>query len=205
MELTYEKSNHDGAMSPPKPVVAGTESAAATGPQLTYDQTDKPVPQGMPPEHLPDEIRALRDADDDRRMYSPQVTYRDAGLEDALAIPEIEAEEQSASAAEYREIFADHGMAPDEAREVVQLARGLTASPPDEATQESWRAEAWRRLVDENGGEKGAREALELAQRLTARDPRVGHILEATRLGNHPRVIAMMVSKARTEKARGRL
>lgn len=202
--FSYPASDHAEAEAD---ISARGESRAAPpgteAPQFSYDKTDQPLPQGAP--DLPEAVRSLREQDEARQMFSPQLDYRDSGLEEAFTLPEITEELRAAVVGEYKEIFADHGMSTNEAREVVSLARELTANPPDEATEATWQGEAWQRLVETNGGPKGAKEALELAQRLVARDPRVAHILEVTRLGNHPKMVELMVAKARSEKARGRL
>jgi hypothetical protein len=86
---------------------------------------------------------------------------------------------------------------------VVGLAREIAATPPDEATEQQWQAEASKRLREMHGQEAG--NVLALARQLVARDPRVAALLDSTRLGNHPRVVELVVQRAIAEKARGRL
>lgn len=211
--FSYPNSTHAQCASDPPAAQAPTAKPVASDPPAdpladaaAVIYRDKPKPKGAPADQVPPVVRDLREQDDARKMFSPQNDYRDSGLEDALAgVAEVADDVKAAAAAEYREIFADNGLNTTEARDVVSLARELVANPPDETTQQTWQADGWKDLVRTYGGEKGATEALELAKRLVMRDPRVAQLLDHTRLGNHPRIIKLMVEKARSERSRGRL
>jgi hypothetical protein len=112
---------------------------------------------------------------------------------------------KSKATAESKEIFCDLGFSAPEARDVVSLVKQVSENPPDEATQASWQKEAWADLVRSSGGENGARESLGLAKKLLNRDPRTKQIVLSLGLGNNPRIVKLMVEKARAERARGRL
>jgi hypothetical protein len=161
------------------------------------------APRGEAQDDLPPAVRELRAQREG--WFKPENDYRDAGLEDAFAAFDLTDQERAAVVGEYKQIFSDLGFTTSDAREVMDLARTVIDNPPDEVTESAWQNEAWNELVKTNGGVKGAKEALELAQRLVQRDPRFAAALEATRLGNSPRMILKMVEKARAERARGRL
>lgn len=165
---------------------------------------EKPAPQGAPPEAIPENIKNLRKEDEARQMFNAQSTYGDVPLEDVFAKVEgFGGEEKAAAAHEYREIFADFELSGPEAKEFLSLAQELHADMPTAETEVAWQNQAVKRLVEVHGD--GAAAAVDLAKQLVARDPRIGAILEATRLGSHPRVIELVVEIAQRQKLRGRL
>jgi len=209
-EFSYAASPELARADTPAPAPAPGASPAAVPGEVkpfSYPETDRKPAQGTPADQLPDAVRKLREERGTGQWGSPQNDYRDSGLEAALALPEIPAEQQAMVAAEYREIFRDYSMSTSEARDAVSLARDVIASPPDEATQGEWRREAVDQLVRLHGGdEKEATASLELARAAIARDPRVADLIARhPGLGDHPKFVMMMVEKGRQEKARGRL
>jgi hypothetical protein len=74
----------------------------------------------------------------------------------------------------------------------------------DEAGMASMEAEARARLVREHGAE-GAEKALEAARALVSRDQRVAQILNQTRTGSHPAVVARLAREAMKQRAAGKL
>lgn len=167
-------------------------------------KTEKP--EGEFKVELPEAIAKLRQEDTTRRMYSAESVYKSSdGLEDALGdAVEIPAEVQTAAAAEYREMFADMQLEPNEARDVVGLFRHVAKNPADEATEREWRQASLTQLENQHGKQEVGK-ALELARKLVQRDPRVDFLLRYTGLGSHPKVVALLVQKARSESAAGRL
>jgi len=206
--FAYENSDHahepeEGAA--PADVQTPRQDDVTSARTFSYEKTSQAAPQGVPMDALPEKVRELRE-DPARRMFSPQNDYRDAGLEEAFDLPDVPDEAKAAAAAEAREMFADYGLSTAEAKDVLQLARSNLANPPDEATEARWRDEAWSGLVRAHGGdEKAAQQALDVAKKLLERDPRAAAICTHARLGNHPAFVRMVVEKARSEKARGRL
>jgi hypothetical protein len=143
-------------------------------------------------------------------MYPAQSTYADSIKESDLVLPPDATPEQrrvvAVATAEMREMFADIDLAPEEARDVVSWAKEIAATPPTPEQEKQTQGEAIARVLRRNGGDEEATKAdIILAQRLVARDPRIGRLLDVTRLGNDPRVIEVLIQKARQERIKGRL
>jgi hypothetical protein len=189
--LTYENS--------PAPAVPAEKASAAPGIthppelQLSYGKTDQPAPKGAPSDQLPPAVRELREQDDARKMFSAQVTYKDA-----IKAADGASEQDKAAAAEWREIAADSGLSVEETRELVSVFEGMT-QPPTAEVKAQWEAEAISELVREFGKE-GAVDALTDAMRLVARDPRVRDFLDSTGLGSHPAYVKRLVQAARSNR-----
>ncbi len=169
-------------------------------------------PEDAVPIQVPEAVKELRKGDsplfDGRQAYSTAILIDDFQTtpEEGGNVAEIPDHVKTAAVQEYRAIFHDLGVAPTEAREVVTLARQLGKEPPTAELEADWVRQASQRLVDMNGGSiEEANTALSLAKALVQRDPRLKAVLELTRLGSHPRVIELMVQRARSEKMRGRL
>lgn len=163
-------------------------------------------------ENLPEPVKKLREGNsalfDGREAYSTAITIDDFApmSDEASEASDIPEHVKAAAVQEYRAIFHDLGVAPDEAREVVGLARQLGREPPTAEAEAEWTREAAQQLVDTNGGSiEEANAALSLAKELVQRDPRLKTILEVTRLGSHPRVVKLLVQRARAERVAGRL
>lgn len=69
-DFAYANTDH----SPP---AVNSLPPAVDADTFTYDRTDVEPPKGTPDSVVPAEIRALRENDEDRRMYSAQTTYRE--------------------------------------------------------------------------------------------------------------------------------
>lgn len=156
--------------------------------QRIYAQPEAPKPS----DEIGDELKQERN-DPARRMFSPQVTYRDA----------VTTPENPELAVELREVFADVQLSEPEARTVMDLGRRTVENPPTDEQVAAWRTESNDVLRREFGGDAGA--ALADAQQLVARDQFLGRLLEATGLGNHPDVIRTLCTKARSLRLAGRL
>lgn len=162
------------------------------------------VPKALPEvKGIPEAVAALREAS--KGIYDPATPYAEAiGIdrEDGIE-PKPEA---LAAVNELRLMMADTGIAPVEAKEIATIARTLAATPPTGEQEAEWGREASKVLLDTNNQNIDAANAdLALAKQLVQRDPRVKAILEYTRLGSHPRIIELMVERARAERAAGRL
>lgn len=186
----------------PSVVVPTSEPAAEKQPE---DQSQEQQAN----DYVPENIKAIRNQPE-RQMWSPQKTFGESiTVEDFIVPPDASPEQQEQIAAavpEFREIFEDVGLEPDEARSLVTLARKLTTNPPTPEQIKQSREYLVRDLLEvANGDEKAVLEDLNLAWKLANRDPRVARLLEVTRLGNSPRVIKMFIQKAKQERSKGRL
>jgi hypothetical protein len=161
----------------------------------------------QPPEieiDVPEGIAKLREGDP--AMYAPETPYEQAISADDFAEDETPEEVKSAVIGELRRMAHDTGIAPDELREVVSIGKQLAAEPPTPEIELQWQQQAVKRVLELNDQDvKRAQADIDLARALVARDPRLVKILEATRLGNDPRVIEKFVQLARRERLRGRL
>lgn len=156
-------------------------------------------PAALAPENdLPDSIKELRN-DPARRLIPADVLYRGAGVETLFEGTPTSKEDTRA----WNEIFADHSASIDEARTMVQLIHEARKSPPDEATVTAWGRTATARIKELYGDK--ADSMIADGRRLVARDPRVSQLLIDSGLGSHPDVVAMLVSKAASQRASGKL
>jgi hypothetical protein len=160
-----------------------------------------------PPEvkfDVPEAVAKLRETNS--KMFDPEPPYEQAISADDFVEDGAPEHVKTAVLGELRRMAHDTGIAPTEAREVVDIAKQLVAEPPDESTQQGWRESAVKRVMDLNSGNVAAAQRdVDLARQLVARDPRLVKLLEVTRLGDHPAVIEKFVQLARRERQRGRL
>jgi hypothetical protein len=201
--FSYPNSQHTPSAAPaatpapaapapaPAPAAPAAEQPAGEPKPFSF-KTDQPLPQGRSADQLPPDIRKEREEDPNRKMFSPQVTYRDA-----IAAKDDWPAENKALAAEFREIAADMELPEPVVRELAAISNGLTELPSAE-TKASWEAEAWNALRGQYGGEQGARDALAAAQRYIARDPLLVEYLKGTGLGSHPKFVQAAVQAARS-------
>jgi len=193
----YGKSSVPSTPAEQSPPVEAAKPAEATQTSAeAKPATETPAAAG----ELPDAIRELRD-DPLRRLFSPQGTYAGVQLESAMeswtAAPEVKA----AAAAEYREIFADMGASPSDAQEIVDAASRFTAEPMT-AERDASNTNAAIQLLNEHFG-KDWPSALQAAQQMIARDPRLTRMLDTSRLGNDPQTVLKIAQLARSAKMRG--
>jgi hypothetical protein len=190
------------------PVQPATTAAEAMYPSMP-DATEPEQPEAQPADvnplesHTPEEVKALRDADPTRRLYSAQETYKgelSAEVFDSVEGEGITPEVRQQAAATWREIAADIELSPVEVRELIPV---FQAPPPTPDQQASNRAVAMQWLVDQYGDGAGA--ALEAAQSLVARDPRVAALLEHSGAGDDPRVVKKVVAVALKQVRAGKL
>ncbi|CAM2158929.1 conserved hypothetical protein [Paraburkholderia tropica] len=187
------------ANSTPQTEAQAQADTPAEKPQTETPATDAPA---QTPE-LPDAIRELRN-DPLRRMFSAQGTFAGVPLEESMQNIGGTPAEVSAIASEWREVFADLGASPNDARELVMLAQQHGANmPADAAGDGKLYASAVDALVRQYGSD--AQAALDDARALIARDPRLGSFLDKSRMGNDPRTVLKVVQLARSAKMRGEL
>lgn len=191
------------------PVQAETTATEAMYPSMPDAADPETQPEAQPVDDInpleagtPDEVKALRDADPARRLYSAQETYKgdlpDAVF-DSVEGEGITPELRQQAAATWREIAADLELAPTDLRELIPV---FQAPPPSAETQAANRAVAMQWLVDQYGDGAGA--ALEAAQALVARDKRVSMLLDRG-AGDDVRVVKKVVASALRQVASGKL
>jgi hypothetical protein len=187
---------------------AEAEPAAETmltdAPQAEADKSLYPSMNEEKPfvdSNAPDAVKALRDADKDRRMFSPQRAYASdlpASIFDRVEGITAEVREQAAGV--WREVAADLQIPPVEVRELVGI---FQAPPPPPEVQEANRSASMKWLIDQHGDRAG--HVLEAAQALVARDPRVAALLDHSGAGDNPKVVAKIVASALRQVASGKL
>lgn len=186
-ELSYENSSHQAEPASIANDAAQQDQARSFAYPTMHEQQNPP--KGA--EQVPEAVRKLREADSDRRMFSPQKSYAQA-----LPIDPEWPTKVQATIAELREVAADLGLSDVEARALGELLQREPASDEERAAS---RAELQRRYGP------GADEELAEAQKLVARDPRFREFMDAAGWEAHPRLVMIFADKARAERARGRL
>lgn len=187
---------------------AAAPTMLTTEPEPEPTAADRMFPAPPPAPELtstPGNIKELRESDTDRGLFDAAGMLKDS-LPDT-AFDDIEGhtpEIRQQATAEWREIAVDMGMGNDDVQQFSRVYREAIATPPDEATQAKWQAASVKRLVERYGPD-GAESALNLARDLVRRDHRVSALLDHGQLGNHPKVVEMLVEKALREATRGRL
>lgn len=182
-----------------------TEQAKPEQPPVTTEEPreEKPAEPTDAKSHIPDAIRGLRD-DPLRRMFSAQGTFAQVPLEESMQNLGYEPDTAKAVAAEFREVFADLGASPDDAKQLVMFAAQHNANMPADAAADAQLAASAADMLSRHYG-KDAAEALSDAQKFVARDPRLFRMLDDTRLGNDPQTVMKIVQLARSAKLRGEL
>lgn len=201
------KAFYDHPSSQP---VAAAPAEATPAPQTPAEASLYPSMDNTPPEvnpTVPAEIRELREADSDRKMYSAQTTYGDAVPEDLLAsaigVDGLTAETVQAATAEYREIAADAGLAPIEVKTFINEFKTAAAAPVTAEAQAAMRSASVKMLVETYGERAGS--VLELTQAMVAKDHRVSTLLDQHGMGDRPQVVKMLAEAALRQATAGRL
>jgi hypothetical protein len=163
------------------------DAPGSTSQQELADRIYAASPAPAARDDVPDAVKALREADTARHMFSPAKAFA-ADLPDG-SLPGVDI-------AEAREVAADLGVEPADLREFRALANDTTE--PD--------VEAWRVQSHEMLAERGYTAAdLDAARQLARRDPRVMDYLNATGLGDHPKVVERFIHLARRARIAGTL
>lgn len=175
---------------------------------LTTDAMPEPAstPKASQPvadPNAPDNIKALRDADQGRKLYGAQGAYSGTLPADVLTgVESTDEGTKSAAVAVWNEIFYDLGVDVQDVNQFVLLAKQTRANPPDAKTIAEWQTEANRRLKERYGDSAG--KALSAAKGLVFRDPRVAGMLDRTGIGNHPDVVLRFARLAQGQTAKQR-
>jgi hypothetical protein len=165
------------------------------------DHTDEPAEVEAPAQQ--DDVAATLF---DTKPKEPEGLYHaDDPLSESLTVDDLQVdapiEDKQAFVQTVREAAASTGLDAQDVRECVGLARDLTANP---APAEQLQAEASKRLIEMAGGDVAEAERdLAMAVEFVTARPQLAAVLEATGLGNHPRVVELAVQAARRAKLRG--
>lgn len=190
----YANSDHVAPESEAKADTLPTRGTALTG-----GEPPAPAPQAQQPAkhddgiRVPDEVAKARA--ENPSLHDALGTYRGVlspGTLSAALPPDL----GEPVVAEVAQIFADHDLSPAEASEVLQV---LKAPAPSDAEQAQWQRDTERFLATVTDADARA------AVALLDRDPRVAELLETTGAINNPKVVRMLVDKARSLRAKGRL
>lgn len=183
--------------------LAGGEPPAQQRPFYGNSQHDvkpagekAPAPQAKPDDgiRVPDEVAKLRA--ENPSIHDPLGTYRSVLGEPGTLTAALPAEVGEPVVAEVANILADHELSVPEASEVLQV---LKAPAPSDSERAQWQRDTESYLATVSDADAAA------AVKLLERDPRVAQLLETTGAINNPKVVRLLVDKARTLRAKGRL
>jgi len=200
------------APQPRAPETPNPRSEPAPQPQAERTQEERAQqafygqPEEVPAVEVPESIKAMREADGLRTLYSPQGSYASVLPDDMMAadeaVKDIPEPVQRAAISELREMAADLSMSHDDVRALQSIARQIP-SKPTEAERITWREQAVTRLNETYGN--GAAQAVRDARAFIAQDPRRAKLLEARGLGDHPDTVLMVARLARQARIQGKL
>lgn len=198
------------APQPRAPETPNPSSESAPQQMALPREERSPIFDGQPEEapavEVPESIKAMREADGLRQMYSPQGTYASVLPDDMMtadeAVKHIPEPVQRAAISELREMAADVAMSSDDVRALQSIARQIP-STPTEAERAAWRSQAVARLSETYGDQ--ANQVLQDARAFIAQDPRRARLLNAKALGDHPDTVLMVARLARQARIQGKL
>lgn len=172
-----------------------TRRTALAGNEPPAPEPAQQAQQAQPDDgiRVPEEVAKARA--ENRSMHDPLGTYRSV-LSPGTLSAALPAEVGEPVVNEVAQIFADHELSPPEAQEVLTL---LKAPAPNDAERAQWSRDSERYLATVSDADAQA------AVKLLDRDPRVAQLLEATGAIDNPRVVRLLVDKARALRAKGRL
>lgn len=146
------------------------------------------------------EVAELREMPE-RRMYSAQVTLREAIPDQEFANVEgIDEKAGNKAVRELRELAADLDFGPREIQTLRARAAFVSTSKPDVSMQREAAVDALNREFGQ-----GAKQALRDARAMLQRDPRTAKVIEAMGLGDDPEVVLLVARAARSQRAAGKL
>ncbi|MFM0071852.1 hypothetical protein PQQ86_11830 [Paraburkholderia sediminicola] len=161
------------------------------------------APGELPKAEVPDNIKAMREADAERRLYTPEKTYSGVQIETAMENAEGDPALKAVVARETREWLADIGASTDDAQQLVDAASQFSTEPVSPERDAANTNDAIGALNREFG--QDATQALKAAQQMVLRDPRLARFLDESRLGNDPAIVVKLAHLARSQRARGKL
>ena len=200
------------APQPRAPETPNPRSEPAPQPQAERTQEERAQqafygqPEEVPAVEVPESIKAMREADGLRTLYSPQGSYASVLPDDMMAadeaVKDIPEPVQRAAISELREMAADVAMSSDDVRALQSIARQIPEAPSD-ADRIAWREQAVTRLNETYGN--SAAQAFRDARAFIAQDTRRAKLLEARGLGDHPDTVLMVARLARQARIQGKL
>ncbi|KAA0889930.1 hypothetical protein [Pusillimonas sp. ANT_WB101] len=209
-EQAKAKPEQDQAKAKPAQAVAGAKPEQEQGKAKPVQSKGKDSGGTLTVEaiqaNIPENIRALRNEDQARKLFGANSTHSDAIKDDifnpqTLAEAGIPAEVAQGAVRELREIAADLSMSGTEVSVIQSRAAVLQAEPVPDETQQ---ADALRRLTDVFGPDQ-VRAVLADANQLLERDPRTKALITRLGLGNDAETIVTVAQVAQRERSRGRL
>lgn len=190
-----------------QPPVGETDQRAGNHPEDVTDGQEGKNTEGLPVIELPAGVREMREADQARQFFSPQVMFREAYTEAMLDETEglqgLPAETRTAILMEAREVAADAGLSLADICTLRDIDRVIKANPPTDETIAAWREEAIDRMNREFGNDAAG--AMRDARTFIARDPRFAKALERDGRGDHPETVMLFARLARKARNEGRL
>lgn len=164
---------------------------------------EKPIAEVEVPEH----IQELRKADPLRAMYTPEKHFGDV-INERVMFPEVEGapqiapEVRAAVVREMANIAADVGMTNADVRTFTTIGAMCKEAPtPEQRAQ--WHAQTIDQLKRTYG--RDAAQALQDAQTIAMRDPRLVKMLEAKGMGDHPDAVMVFARLGRQARLAGKL
>lgn len=153
---------------------------------------------------IPDEIRALREADRNRLLYEPAKHFSGVINDRTVELPDDMPQAVKAAAlAEVANMAADLGMSPQDVEALRVVGVACNAAPPGHEQRAAWQEEAVDRLNRQYG--QGAAQAYRDAAAFAQRDPRVMAMLNEGGRGDHPDTVMIFARLARQARQAGRL
>ncbi|GCL64952.1 hypothetical protein [Pseudaquabacterium pictum] len=190
---------------PAAPAAPAAPPAAATPP--ASNTADMSAPPAPPPADAA-EVKARGSlvetlaAQADAMPHGSEVVVH---LGRAAEAAGLAGDDAAAVASEWAGTFKAHGIAANDAVQLVDIGASIHRDgPPDEATEVEWLREVDERLRREFGSAEAADRAADLARAWVQRDARLLAWLEATRLGSHPRVVLALAKAAHTAHKAGK-
>lgn len=160
-----------------------TPAAPSASPTSLAERLFAPDPVRREDAEAGADVKANRDADPARRLFSAQGMYQDVLPDDVLPGLDV---------VSAREVAADLKADPADVTQFVTLMRSLPTVT--EETQAGWRAES---------KDLGIADAdIARARDYVKADPRLHRLLDETGLGDHPRVVSRIVELARAAQLR---
>ena len=152
-------------------------------------------------------VAALRAADPSRQVYRDADqfgpnggTVRELALATNPAGSKSSLETQQVALAG---VMTDIGMSREDVSQLASFATAFAIKPPTDHERAGSQRAALRELRDTYG--EGFDDALRDAKLMVLRDPRLAGLLDQTKLGDHPWVIARITELARAQRAAGKL
>lgn len=161
------------------------------------------------PEHQPltTNARAMTSAERlfgiDGGELSDIESYRDVGLREWYQTLELTPDQRADTTNALRQAAGDWGLGRQELGQLVGALHNAAREPVDAETEKRWGEDVERRLRAAHGD--SWRNALDDARRLVASKPAIAEVLHESRVGSHPRVVTLLVEKARALRLRGAL